>query len=478
MRSRRGRLILAAAAVLGLLAAACSDDGGSDPADTTTDAGDSTTTTALLEEAVDGGDDAGDLYVPGFGATGYDVEDYALDLRWRPPNRLSGTATLHLVPQEALRSFALDLDGLQVRGVDVDGAEAAFGLEGIELTIVPEAPLPADEPVEVVIEYGGTPGQAHVAEHLEPVGWTRDGDVAFALGQPVGSSTWFPANEAVADKATWSLDLTVPRDTDVASNGELEGRDRQGRTTTWSWRMEHPMTPSLAMVAIGAFDLVEGEGPHDLPLLSFVSEGLDVRDDLAGIGEMITAFEILFGPYPFDSYGVVALDTDFPYALETQGRSFLPRGTTDPVTQAHELAHQWFGDSVTPTTWADIWLNEGFATYAEHLWLDASEPRYDIDTAMADLRDPSLRGPTQDPGPLRIYDEVVYQRGALTLHALRQEIGDRPFFRLLHRWARRHQDGTVTTQDFIALAEDVADQRLQRFFRDWLDDERLPPADG
>src|SRR5690606_13823957 len=155
---------------------------------------------------------------------------------------------------------------------------------------------------------------------------------------------------------------------------------------------------------------------------------------LGVLGEMLEVFGERFGPYPFDGYGVMGLETDFPYALETQGRSLHPSGTTDEATLAHELAHQWFGTSVTPATWADIWLSEGFATYAEFLWPEATRPGYDLDAAMDGLRDPQLRGPVRDPGVERIYDEVVYARGALTLHALRREVGDDAFFDLVRAW--------------------------------------------
>jgi aminopeptidase N len=466
MRTRAVVLVL----VLAIAAGCSSDDSGGD--DSGSDEPDASTTTTVLE-GVDGGDDAGDEYVPGFGATGYDVGDYDVELEWRPPNRVIGTATITLTPEEDLSSLALDLDGLRVREVDVNGEDAEFDQAGIELHITPEATLPEGEEAQVTIEYGGTLGEGDVAEHLEPVGWVGLEDGGFALGQPVGSSTWFPANEAIADKATFHLEVTVPAGTEVASNGVLADHT----DTTWTYAMDDPMTPSLALLAIGQFDQLEAQGPDSLPITSFVTEGSALADDLRELGEMVDTFDDLFGPYPFDSYGIIALETDFPYALETQGRSFLPRGTTDPITQAHELAHQWFGDSVTPSTWADIWLNEGFATYAQYLWLEASRPDYDIDTAVAALRDgESVRGPVRDPGVERIYDGAVYDRGALTLHTLRREIGDDAFFELLQTWSAEHEGGTVTTDDFIALAEEVSGQDLGDFFTAWLDERPLPPA--
>jgi aminopeptidase N len=455
--------------VLAAMAVACSsDDGGDGSAEPEPE---DTTTTTVLEGEL-GGDDAGDPYVPGFGATGYDVQDYDVHLRWAPPNRVIGEATITLTPDENLSELALDLDGLRARTVTVDGEEAEVEQDGIELHITPAATLPEGEEAEVQVDYVGTLGEGDVAEHLEPVGWVQAGEGGFALGQPVGSSTWFPANEAIADKATFHLTVEVQEGFEVASNGTLVDHDE----TTWTYEMTDPMTPSLALLAIGQFELTEDEGPDGLPIVNLVSEGSDMAEDLDGVGDMVDVFDDLFGPYPFDSYGVMAFETDFPYALETQGRSFLPTGTTDGVTQAHELAHQWFGDSVTPASWSDIWLNEGFATYAEFLWQEATRPNFDLDAAMDGLRDPELLGPVRDPGVERIYDDVVYARGALTLHALRQEIGDDAFFELLPAWTAEHEGGTVTTDDFIALAEDVSGQDLDDLFTAWLDERPLPPG--
>ena len=467
MRTRAAAVVL----VLAAMAGACSSDDSGDSAEPdSTEAADTTTTTVLEGEA--GGDDAGDPYVPGFGATGYDVEDYDIHLRWAPPNRILGEATITLTPEENLSELSLDLDGLRARTVEIDGQEAETEQDGIELHITPATTLPAQETAEVAVDYVGTLGEGDVAEHLEPVGWVQAGEGGFALGQPVGSSTWFPANEAIADKATFHLTVEVQEGFEVASNGTLVDHDE----TTWTYEMTDPMTPSLALLAIGQFELTEDESDGGVPIVNLVSEGSDMADDLDGVGEMVDTLAELFGPYPFDSYGVMAFETDFPYALETQGRSFLPTDTTDGVTQAHELAHQWFGDSVTPESWSDIWLNEGFATYAEFLWRAEDDPNFDLDAAMTQLRDPELRGPVRDPGVERIYDDVVYARGALTLHALLQEIGDDAFFELLQTWAADNEGETVTTDDFIELAEDVSGQDLGDFFTAWLDEQPLPPA--
>ena len=133
---------------------------------------------------------------------------------------------------------------------------------------------------------------------------------------------------------------------------------------------------------------------------------------------------------------------------------------------AHELAHQWFGDSVGIGDWSDIWLNEGLANYFQFVWLAHANPTYDLDDAMAKLRAEHTDdlGPILDPGPRRTFSGSVYERGALAVHALRRTIGDADFFELMHRWTSEHAYGVATTGQFIALAEEVSGQPLGDFF--------------
>jgi aminopeptidase N len=198
---------------------------------------------------------------------------------------------------------------------------------------------------------------------------------------------------------------------------------------------------------------------------------------------MMAAFEELFGPYPFRAYGVVVADEDLEVPLEAQGLSIFGANHVDgrrgqERLVAHELAHQWFGNSLTIASWQDIWLNEGFASHSEWLWSEVSGG----DPARAhaarwwarlaalpqDLR-------VADPGVRRMFDDRVYRRGALTLHALRTVLGDEGFFALLREWTATHRHGTVTTAQFTALAERHSPQPLTGFFAAWLHSEALPP---
>jgi aminopeptidase N len=197
---------------------------------------------------------------------------------------------------------------------------------------------------------------------------------------------------------------------------------------------------------------------------------------------MMTAFERLFGPYPFGEYAVVVVDEVLEVPVEAHGLSIFGTNHVDgrrgfERLVAHELAHQWFGNSLTVADWRHIWLNEGFAKYAEWLWseLSGGDPAqahaarsWSLLAALPqDLR-------VADPGVRRMFDDRVYQRGALALHALRTTIGERPFFALLREWTDSHRNGTVTTDEFTTLAQRHTPRPLDGLFTAWLYEPGLP----
>jgi hypothetical protein len=200
---------------------------------------------------------------------------------------------------------------------------------------------------------------------------------------------------------------------------------------------------------------------------------------LAKQDEIIGFLEGMFGTYPFRAAGGIVDDAEIGFALENQTRPIYSKFFfTDPLqgdlVVVHELAHQWFGDSLTIEQWQHIWLNEGFATYAEWLWLehigfDTVQGTFDFfyNAIPADAVD--FWGVTiGDPGPDQLFNFAVYARGAMTLHQLRLEIGDDAFFKLLNRWARSQGGNTVSTDEFIALAEEISRQQLDDLFNTWL----------
>ena len=435
---------------------------------------------APVASAAPGTTTGGDPYFPQAGNGGYDVAHYGLELAYEPATgRLDGTAVITLIATTDLDSFSLDLRNLTATEVLVDGSPAGFTQEpagdtgGGELVVTPAQQLRAGCTHEVTVVYGGVPGQP-VDQGGALYGFVSFPDGALVANEPEGASTWYPVNDVPTDKATYDFVITVPEGTTAVANGEPVGAPvtSDGRTT-FRWHAEDPMASYLATASIGNYALTTQTGPHGLPILNYVDQDLpaEAADGLALQPQMIEFFEGIYGRYPFTSFGAIVDDDSVDYALETQTRPVYS-GAPDELTVAHELAHQWVGNSVTPEVWADIWLNEGFATYSEWLW-DAhrgnSTPQQHFDEVMAtDAADEFWTVPPGDPGAADLFAEATYSRGAATLHALRGVIGDKWFFSLLRKWTTRNEGGNVTTADFVALAEKVSHQQLDDFFQTWL----------
>jgi aminopeptidase N len=471
--------------------AACSGGGDRPPA-----GGGAPGTTATRPADV-GADSAGDPYVPGDGNGGYDVRHYDLTLRIDPHNAakaLDGVAEITARATQNLSRFDLDLTGLNVAEVRVDGSAAGHRRQGEELVISPARPLRQGASFTVVVRYSGTPKPA-MDQTLQRYGWIPTSDGVFIAGQPSGAHTWFPSNDHPSDKATFDFHVTVPAGLTVIANGERTGgpppprEDRtpgrtpaptalisevSGRAETTTWRVKEPMATYLATVDVGSFATRGGRTPGGVPILSAADPTvLTAQIDRfhAKNAEITDEWVKRFGPYPFSSTGGIVDNADVGFALETQNRPVYGSFGAQETIMAHELAHQWFGDSVSVTRWKDIWLNEGFATYAEWLWDERSgrqTVQQQFDTRYRQDDREIWDVPPAAPGRGQMFGRSVYDRGGMTLHALRKKVGDKVFFDILRTWAREHRHASATTGQFIALAERVSGMSLDRLFRVWL----------
>lgn len=422
----------------------------------------------------------GDPYFPLAGNGGTDVLHYDLDLEYTPPaaapapleGHLAGVATIDLLATADLDRFNLDLRGLTATAVTVAGKPAHFEQVENELVITPRPKLKAGTSAQVVVSYGGTTTRPTDIEGAL-YGWVTTRDGAMVVSEPDGSATWFPVNDHPTDKSTYSFEITVPEGLVAVANGLLTGSTTEAGRTTWTWDAPDPMAAYLATATVGNFVLDQYTAANGTPIIDALDADRPATAyaDLALTSDMLVFFESLYGPYPFNSYGAIVDDDSVGYALETQTRSFFSRNAREG-TIAHELAHQWMGDQVSPERWADIWLNEGWATYSEWMW-DEHRGR---DTA-AQTFDEFMATPAEDeewdfvvadPTPLGLFAGPVYDRGAATLHALRVKIGDDAFFALARTWLERFGGGTAGTRDFIGLAEEVSGQDLDAFFEAWV----------
>ena len=424
----------------------------------------------------------GDPFFPFGGNGGYDIRHYHLDLTWQPDSKvLTGSETILATATQALSSFDLDLRGFTVKGVRVNGAPATFTRPAPdntepaqELTITPKRALHQHVPFVVQVQYAGTPEV--VTDPDDAIeGWVPTSDGAFVVGEPQGSPGWFAANDTPTDKATYDVQLTVPDGLTAVGNGALVSQRSKNGLTTFHWLERYPMASYLATITFGKFDVTRGRTPGGIPTYVAVdpSQKTDAAPALAKLPEIVDYFSGLYGRYPFETVGAIVDDApDVGYALETQTKPVFD-SAPDEATLAHEIAHQWFGDAVTLTQWPDIWLHEGFATLSEWLWSEHTAGQSAHDRFAELLAEPADADqwafPPANPGAAaNLFAGPVYDRGAMTLQALREKIGDDKFFTILRTWYRDHRYRNVTTAQFIALSEKVSGVDLDPFFTTWL----------
>jgi aminopeptidase N len=427
-----------------------------------------------------------DPYFPELGNRGYDVARYDLGLRYEPSTgELHGDTRITASTTELLRRFHLDLVGMDVASVTVDGRPAKVRRAGSELVVRPRVPIPKSADFRVRVRYSGTPGTGTFPGIGARNGWLRTDDGVVTLNEPDGARTWFPANDHPSDKASYTYRVDVPTPLAAVANGALRSREEHGSRTTWTWDQPAPMATYLTQLAIGDYTIEDAAPAGNVAIRNAFAPGVRAAAALAAARtpEMMAFLSSWFGPFPFTTYGVLAADSGLSgLAFEAQTFSvFAPQVFSDPgqasTILAHEMAHQWFGDWVSPASWDDTWLNEGFATYADWLWSDAAlgvplhrnaESAYSSAAA-----DPGRAA--HDPGRDAMFSRAVYERGALTLHALRSTVGDEAFARTLRMYLDRFGGKTASTKDFIAVASDVAGHDMSAFFADWLGPGAPPP---
>ncbi|WP_426566134.1 M1 family metallopeptidase [Angustibacter sp. McL0619] len=443
--------------------------------------------TAWAAAARPGASGLGDAYYPSYGNGGYDVGHYKLDVSYDPASDLvTGKATITAKATQDLSRFDLDF-GLHAQSVTVNGHAARTRTDDLELVVTPRKAIKNGASMTVVVVYAGVPSSV-TADGYSP--WIRTDDGAVAVGEPQISSWWFPGNDHPRDKATYDIKVTVPAGLEALSNGKLVSHGSTAGKEVWSWSESRPMATYLAYFAVGQFDITQSSTASGLPVITAVasnggSEGTYAAADLARTGEVIDWHARHWGPYPFNITGGVAPAADFGFALENQTRPVYTRGfwRSGPniYVVVHEQAHQWYGDSVSVDQWKDIWLNEGFASFAEWAWSEEHGDGTGAELLQAyydgiPASDPFWQTKIGDPGKDHEFTGAVYDRGAMTLQALRQRIGDPAFWQLMRNWPRQHKYGNGSIPQFIALAERLTGEDLGGFFDAWLYSSTKPAA--
>lgn len=421
-----------------------------------------------------------DPLFPDLGSVGIDVQSYDVNLDvGEPPSTLFGSVMVEFVATQDRQWFSLDAVGLDVSTVEVDGAPARFDLSNDQLSV--DVAIRAGDRHQVHVVYQASPKVQDSGVGIDS-GWIVARDGSYTVDEPSGTRSWMPVNDHPSDKASWRFTISVPVPLVAVANGNLVDKTSDGSRSTFVWEQTEPMASYLTQVLTGVFELVDTVASNGLPLSNaFVAgpvAGYDRDLLLDATSEQLEFFEELFGPYPFSQYGLAITEGLFGVAMEQQGRSLFGVDAADSgylSVFAHELAHQWFGNQVTPKEWDDIWLNESFATYATWMW-DEKAYGQDLEARAAGELQRRRMVATGAPDVTRMFSWEVYDGGAVVVHSLRKLIGDRAFFELLRRWPAEHAGTSQSTADFLAFAQEVSGRDLDQWATTWLFATSLPTS--
>ncbi|CAN5118131.1 M1 family metallopeptidase [soil metagenome] len=473
------------------------------------------TTTAQAVTAIDGAQTSGDTMFPHVGNGGYDAKHYDVKLAWTPgatleTSTVKAKSTMKAKALVPLKTFSMDFEGLKISSVKVNGTPAKWSRDidadaiKYKLVITPAKRVVGS--FTTVVKYSGIP-TSHTDADGSSEGWNVTADGATFLGQPIGSMTAFPNNNTPSDKATYTFKINIPTKITnsagtgaaaVASNGELLSKKKtaSGTRRTWVWKQKKQMASELALISIGKYDVLKSKvrlrSGRVVPEWSFVDSALSadeknvINERRGDIGKILRGLESIYGRYPGNSTGVVVdtVPSGINYALETQDRSFFPSSrAVAGDTLTHELAHQWYGDAVSPTVWTDIWINEGQAEWAPVHYNNVIAKTSDETTE--DVFFAAWEGvpaddeawtipPAAQTDSANLYGFQTYDRSAQMWEALKITIGDRDFFTFLKQWQHRYNGTSRGGKAFIALAEKVSKEDLGPFFQDWIYDADKP----
>jgi aminopeptidase N len=471
------RRLAAGLTLVGLVAAGCgagAGDSGPPPPAIGGTAGEARTT--AYDAAVS--EPQADTVYPAVGNPGVDALHYGLDLSWDSnAERLTGTESVLFRATSAADHVQLDLARqLAVRQVWLDGRAVPF--QHSTKNLVVSAPVTADSRHVLELTYAGTPEPVTAPtdrSDFSTTGWTiaRDGTV-WTMQEPFGAYSWYAVNDQPSDKAFYDFTIHAPAGTVGVANGALRSRTTSGDQTTTQWHLPEPAASYLITIAIGRFTETKDTGPHGLPISYWTPTGQPgILHQVRYAPEAVAYLEGLVGRYPFPTLGIVVVPATS--AMETQSMVTLGsnRYTLSRDVVVHEIAHQWYGDTVTPDDWSDLWMNEGMATYlAEANWTGdhGRQTRTDIlrhwSAYAAGMR--RADGPPTHYRPNTFGEGNVYYIPALMWDTIRQRLGDEEFWSLATRWLQTHRFTSQDRETLTAWWSKASGEDLTPVFDAWL----------
>ena len=426
-----------------------------------------------------------DSVYPEIGDPSVDALHYDLTLDWDPEtDTLTGQEVLTFRATETADEFQLDFgEPLEISSVTLDGQEVEVSRDGKDLVVA--APVEQDQRYELAIAYAGTPEPVEgptTRSDLTTVGFHIDPDhETWTIQEPRGAFTWFAANDQPADKAFYDFTLSVPSPWVGIANGEQTSYDDDGDTSAATYHLAEPAAPYLVTLAFGDYDKTEDESGTGTPLTYWIPKS-DPQwlDGPSTSPEAIEWLEEYLGPYPFDTGGILVVDSES--GMETQTLITLgdTEYSTSPATVVHEFAHQWYGDQVTPSDWRDVWMNEGWAMYLQLMW-ESEQAGVEIDQTIDDYasyeeEERATAGPPGDYNPGMFGSSNIYLGPAFMWHELRLKVDDDERFWEIGRGWLESQDNTSTDRETLyAYWEQETGLELSEFFDDWILGTTTPP---
>lgn len=418
-----------------------------------------------------------DSVYPDVGDPGVDALHYQLDLAWTPRSRLlDAHETLIFRATEDAEEFQLDFGAaLSVSSLRLDGEVADFREDGKDLVV--EAPVTADQRYTLELAYGGSPrpvAAPTTRSDFQTLGWTvTDTGEAWTMQEPFGAYSWYAVNDQPSDKALYDFTISAPEAMVGVANGELTSRKVVDGNTVTDWHLDEPAASYLVTTAVGRFRMTRDRSESGVPLTYWTAPGDSAaRRSVRAAGDQLGWLEERLGPYPFATLGVLVVDSES--GMETQTMITLGGTgyTLSPEVLVHEMAHQWYGDQVTPADWRDLWMNEGMAMYLQAMW-EAERYNVRLDQILGEWAGFAQRL-REESGPPAAYDPVAFGEGnvyyvpALMWDQLRRDLGDDTFWKLVRAWPQEHDNGHGSYDEITTWWSDKTGRDLQSFFDGWL----------
>ena len=407
-----------------------------------------------------------------------DILNYSIDIELFPEDEkiYSDVKISGVLLNIKSRQIELDFfDNFQIHLLQLNGRETEYIFDEEKLIIMSEEVI--SDSFEVRVVYEGSPKNLGFGSFT--FGKKNDHNIIYALNEPVFASTWFPCNDTPSDKALLNMCITNDSGMVSVSNGKLISVEEKGKKNTYNWTTLYPISTYLVTIYSAPYKsfslqyINSLKDTMDISCFVLPEKYEDAQSAFSDHPNYLTVFSKLFGEYPFikEKYGVAQILWN-QGAMESQtitgiGTNLISDAKLFSNILIHEVAHHWWGNSVTPKSWKDIWLNEGFATYSEALyWEDVKGFRallstmasFDVDDESKTLYDPKSK----------IFSSMVYNKGAWVLHMLRKEIGDTLFFKTLRNYYKKFEYSNADTYDFKEICEKISQKKLDKFFDQWV----------